>query len=311
MKISSILDIVRGKFQNKPKISFVTQMHSLLKKVKEGDLFISNDLIQIKSAINKGAFCIISELDLTNLDDEIALIKVNSIKEAAIRLMRFFLIDKPNIEVYLIDRISYKLCLPYNKKNVILLNEPISDFEVVMNLDYDEEYYIDLAHFDKNYIEKISPEYYTLEVIDREINFINHSLFEVSFLYKSRFYSKIKLPSIYINHFVNIIEFLGLEEYDVNKLESCEIFRTIFINKNYEIVPFGSTNRFIILATKDFEEIEIDYIEQNFSYGKIKVLKECNYLEKFDFNCLYVKNCDYNLLEEKLKESQIKQLTLF
>ena len=63
MKINSIIDIIDGKLLNSPSISFIYSFKTDVNKVKEGDLFIANNLDDIQIAVQKGAFAIITKIE--------------------------------------------------------------------------------------------------------------------------------------------------------------------------------------------------------------------------------------------------------
>ncbi|WP_228135422.1 hypothetical protein [Halarcobacter anaerophilus] len=61
MQISSIIDIIDGRLLNHPSISFIYSIKTNPRKVKEGDLFIVEHEEDIHTAINNGAFALITQ----------------------------------------------------------------------------------------------------------------------------------------------------------------------------------------------------------------------------------------------------------
>ena len=57
MQISALTDIVEGKLLNSPSISFITQTHTNIKKVNEGDAFFAQNQIEIELSYKKRCFC--------------------------------------------------------------------------------------------------------------------------------------------------------------------------------------------------------------------------------------------------------------
>ena len=87
MRIDTIVNLVDGELVNSGYISEINQFSNNLKKVKRENLFISNDIEEIKEAIKKGAYGVLFSKDLNIIDDEIAWIKVDNIQDALFRLL--------------------------------------------------------------------------------------------------------------------------------------------------------------------------------------------------------------------------------
>ena len=51
-------------------------------------------------------------------------------------------------------------------------------------------------------------------------NLVEHSMFEVSFTYKDNYFQRIKIPSIYIQDFLRVYDFLDISEFDDSKLKN-------------------------------------------------------------------------------------------
>ena len=87
MRIDTIVNLVDGELVNSGYISEINQFSNNLKKVKRENLFISNDIEEIKEAIKKGAYGVLFSKDINIIDDEIAWIKVDNIQDALFRLL--------------------------------------------------------------------------------------------------------------------------------------------------------------------------------------------------------------------------------
>ena len=321
MKISSVVDIVGGKLQNKPSISFFTQSHTKLKKIKDGDLFISSSLEDILSAIKNGAFGIVYdfEIDISKYDNEIAWIKVDSIQKAIVKLLRFELSNKELLS-YSLDSVSYeilKLLNPY-KDNILFLEDSMqNNLELINNL----ENKTILVSKNHTFLTNIYPK--TKQIVLKNYNLKNltiHSIFETSFSYMGKLYYKLKISKLYINNLLTIIELFKIQEIDNQKLKSLQYMQPIFINKNLNLVEFGKTNRFIIAnQDKNITLKEIEFLYEYFKYGKIFILDATDLLHNniYDiiknksFNCLYIKGKNLNEIKNILESNKIEEKTLF
>jgi ferrochelatase len=321
MKISSIVDIVSGQLQNTPAISFITQAHTDISKISDGDIYISSDIQNIHKAIVQGAFTIIYDcnLDLSNLNDEIAYIKVQDIKQSCIKLLRYKL-SNTQIDVLNVDNISFELFKLYKiqHNNCLYLEDDIlKNFENIQNKHNIQT----IISTNKKLLNDIYPKNCDFKIPQYDIsNLIVHSLFETSFSYKKRYFYKLKLPLIYIEHFISVIEFLDIQNIDTNKLKDFGYMRVIFINKSNHIVPYGGSNRFIIAnSCKNTNSLELEFLKKIYSYGTIKIIEDDISLEKEifqiikqqDFNALYIKSKTYDEILQILKNNDTSPLELF
>ena len=320
MKISSIVDIVDGSLLNKPAISFITQSHTNIKKVNDGDLFISSDISEIFQAISQGAFAIISDCSSETFETfdnkEIALIKVNDIQNACISLLRFYLSNK-SMKSYYTDDISFEIfgLLKENKDIILLENNILDIFEQLKNF----ENISTLISKNNKILSSIFPSSKVFEIKEYELkNLIVHSLFETSFSHHNIYYSKLKLSKIYINNLLAVIEFLNIEELEIGKLREFKYMNAIFINPNFKIVEYGKSNKFII--SNDNAKIaheEIKFLQKNYAYATIKIY-EASLIDEFtldfikyeEFNALYIKGKNTNQIVNLLEHNYKKEISL-
>jgi len=319
MQISALTDIVEGKLLNSPSISFITQTHTNIKKVNEGDAFFAQNELEIEVAIKKGAFAIIIDFESEIVDNEIAWIKVENFSKAVSNVLRYKLLEHKN-KFIKTNKIFFNLLSIFKTKelaNVILLqNNLTKDFEVLNTLESEKL----IFGTNLQLLNAISGDVMILENQEFNIqNLTSHSLFETSFSHKDKFFDKIKLPTVYIN---DLLQQLELFEYklDLKKLNNFNLFKPVFVNKSKQIVPYGQTNRFI-LASKDEEisNIEIDYLKEHYGYGDIKILETRELTEneiyqaikKLNFNALYCTNSSIDKIISILeKNHQIDTLII-
>ena len=320
MKITSIVDITGGKLLNSPSISFTSGTHTNIKKVGEGDLFISSNPLLIEDALKKGAFAIIFDcvMDITKLDNEIAWIQVDNINRAITKLLRFKLANK-KIKSYFVDFIAYEFLqvLATTTKNIYFVNDIFSSLETLQYIEEDDI----LVSTNNQFLEDIYPKSEYLQINNMKFeNLIIHSIFETSFLYKEEYFYKLRIPYIYLNHFLSIKETFGIEEVDGQKLKNIAFMQPIFINKQNRFVDYGKSNRFILTSTNDeIGKIEFDFINIIFKYGKSSLI-ECQNLDEDEIftlivensaNCLYFKNMTNEKIIDILRKNEIKEQTLF
>ena len=311
MQISALTDIVVGKLLNSPSISFITQTHTNIKKVNEGDAFFAQNQVEIELAIKKGAFAIIYDFESTITDNEIAWIQVEDFTKSVTNILRYKLLEHKNSFIKT-NKIFFNLLKTFKTKdlsNIILLENNLEkDFEILNTMESEKL----IFGTDLNLLNAISGDVMILENKKYSIqNLTSHSLFETSFSYKDKFFDKIKLPTVYINDLLQQLE-LFENKIDLKKLNNFHLFKPIFVNKSKQVVPYGQTNRFILAAEdNDIAEIEIDYLLEHYGYGDVKILETNNLSEdkiyhtikKLDFNALYCKNSSIDKIISILEEN--------
>ncbi len=320
MKISSTVDITGGKLLNSPAISFTTQTHTNLKKVSDGDLFISSNIDEIKEAIKKGAFGIVFDfdIDVASLDNEIAWIRVDDINLAITKLLRFKLANI-DLQSFIVDFIAYEFIaiLATSNKKIHFISEPFLSLELLQDVEASDILVSTNGDFLKNIYPKSKP--LEIENITFE-NLLIHSIFETSFLFQEEYFYKVRVPYIYLNHLLTIKKVFALETIDFGKLKNVGFMQPIFINKQNQIVEYGKSNRFIITAEhEEMSKIEYDFIKIIFKYGKT-ILFDCDtktdyeiytFITQTKSNCIYLQNQTNTNIIDILKQNEVKEQTLF
>lgn len=332
MQISSILDIVDGKLLNSPSISFIYSIKTNISKVKEGDLFIVKDPNEIEIALKNGAFAILIEKNHLILDNEIAWIKVENIDLAIIKLIRFSLSTK-NLKAYFCQKETYDLLKIYSnnfEKAIKLIPNRLENFfKQLENIENDDI----LISSDKTILDKLYPnnsDFNDIVLVENIENLTEHSLFETSFSYKERYFSRLKISSLYLINFIKVYNFLN-QNIDFSKLKAFHNLKALFLDKNFNLIEFGKSDKFIICQNnEDLYKKEILYIKEKYKYAKaifisnfyvdfldkdeqiiIKDLEELKpILKSLKFNAVYIMGFNYKCVINYFLKSQ-KFPTLF
>ncbi|MDX4027640.1 peptidoglycan synthetase [Aliarcobacter skirrowii] len=328
MKISSIIDIVNGELLNQVAISSINSIKTDASKVKTADLFIAKDFHSIEIAIENGAYAIIFEDDFKAIDSEVAFIKVDSLELAILKIFRFKLANK-KVDAFLCNTISYELLKSlfgnmFNKKVFILPNSLEKIFK-----------FIDIIDNDSIVISKnervLNTIFSQFKIFEKDIdklsikNLTIHSLFELSFSYKSRYFSRVKIAALYIKSLINCLEFFKDIDLDLSKLSNFKNLKALFLDKNLKVIEFGKSDTFLISQDDiSLVEYEIKFIKEYYKYAKTIYItnKKLDFLDEKDqiiiksidelksvlnkniFNCAYIvgfKNSDVFDYFSKLK----------
>ena len=332
MQISSILDIVDGELLNSPSISFIYSIKTNAKKVKEGDLFIAKDLNSVELAVKNGAFAIISEINFPIIDNEIAWIKVEELEISIIKIIRYKL-SFLNLDAYFCDIVALQLLKIYSinfSKDIKLIPNKLEN--LFKSIDEIENKNIIISS-NQNILNKIYPHNQNFNNISIDLvieNLIEHSLFETSFSYKGIYFSKLKISSLYLAQFLRVYNFLE-GNLDLGKLKLFYNLKPLFIDRNFNLIEFGKSDKFIICQDlKNLYDNEILYIKIKYKYAKtifitseyIEYLKKDEQiiineldelkpiLRKLKFNAIYLTGFNYNQVQEYFLQSE-KTITLF
>lgn len=325
MQISSILDIIDGRLLNQPSISFIYSIKTNPKKVKEGDLFIVQNNEDIELAIANGAFALVVDKNIEVIDNEIAWVKVDSLKETMIRLIRY-LLSNLRLTAFYCNEVSYDLFNILRKQtvhtNIKLVPNNISKFfKIVDDLEENDT----LICSNQKMLDDIYPVNFDFNTKEYEINnLIEHSIFETTFSYKEKYFSKLKISSLYITEFLDVFTFLGFDA-DLNKLKKFNNLKPIFVDKLINHVDFGRSDKFLIAQeNEDLVLKEVKYLEKKYKYAKvlyittkdiddnraidytfINSLEELkSYLKKVQFNAVYFIGITYDELFEQISKEQ-------
>ena len=268
MQISSILDIVEGELLNTPSISFIYNIKTQLSKVHEGDLFVAYNEFQIQEALNKGAFGILFDFETNVSDKEIAWIKVKDTNFALSKLIRYKL-SNMDLKAYYCNKVSFELLSIFLKNNQdgiqLLSNDLNKQIEELVNLD-------DLNTLicqDQGVLDSIYPNNSNFNSNSYAIkNLIEHSLFETTFSCGNRYFSRLKLPSLYVNSFLQVYSFFE-NSIDNNKLKKLNLFKPFFIDKYFKMIEYGNSDKFILSHTDEAIALnEIEHLKRKYSYAK-------------------------------------------
>jgi len=291
MRLENVLALTHGKLVNSPFINDFVDIIFEVRAVKRGDLFIAFNEDDIEMAIFNGAYGVIFDKPTQISDSEIAWIQVNNNEDALKRLLRFRLIEK-NIIVYECDEITLKLAqqiiteptfivMQGNMKNIAKILWHIVDGTTILfspSLN-DRNIFTDtkiLPHTNVN-----------------TIRIIEHTLFETSFIYDNIFYERQIISPFFIPYLQKILNLLKLLKinYRLKKFTSIENFEPIFINNNFEIKEFGTSDKVLIFENNNnLIEKEIKFLKQNANWAKIIYVFPKNHTYKLNSSIFTYKN---------------------
>ncbi len=328
MNISSLNEILKGTLLNKPSVSRADSFTDKLHRVSFGDCFFCNNTKDINQAIKQGAYVIVTSKDIKTLNEDTAYIRVDTLKKAKIRLIRY-LLNKHNVNFKIVSKEYAKLhkCFKRYQNSFLLSNKISKDFSIILKaLSGEGEFRI--ISDDEKYSKLLYPLAQKLSVAKYIEQADIKGCFYSSFVYQNIIYKQINLPSMYVNMLVDIslyfkptkqnksdIDDSGAlfkemkKEYVVKKeipnLENFSQLKPIYFD--YGLLPSKQiTNRFIIASNiKSTYDDEVLFLKSKFSSYRLWVMDYKHIQESGDIisgikdklssanAILYIKNISY------------------
>lgn len=261
MDIENLLNIIDGEIINQPKVKKVEAATIYPSKVNLGDLYFAYEQNSIEKAIQNGAYAIVFEGDNPKISDsEIAYIKVDSIKNATIKFLRYILIQKAS-EVYYFKPVesSFLKQLSYKKNSIysILPDNWQKSFETILNSDY--QIFITTSLKDAK---SLSSSYKQLHNNSNGY-IVSDSLLKTTFRIDKYVYQNMDITPFFFENFLKVITFCKENEinFDINRLKYTKEFQPHFIEDNLTPVSKGQTQK-VLLFVNDTSTIDksIEYL---------------------------------------------------
>ncbi|MBR8462560.1 ferrochelatase [Campylobacter sp. faydin G-105] len=271
MTIENLIRLINGRIINKPSVSSVSDFVFEPKNIKRGYAFIATnaDENDIKDAIKHGAYAIISEDELIPSDSEIAYIKVDSLQNALMRLMRFEATHK-NLKFCSINAVQKAIIERMSlSKNAILMPSEIKElFYKIVKAKNGDIFFSNEVRV----LQRITPLYDAVWT-DTKAQAINpSSIFFTTIICDDVYYQNLNIPRVFMGMFCGLLHYFKQNNitFKLNDHRVFGHFEPIFIDKNFKPISFGSSFRALIIE-KDEElfSIEAAYLYKNFSEDEV------------------------------------------
>jgi len=270
MRLENILALTHAKLLNEPCVNSFETIVFDAKKVKRGDLFVAFDLDCIDEAVQNGAYGILSDDILEISDKEIAWMQVEKLENAIKRLLRFRMIEK-EVTAYECNEIILKLSLQIiTPSNFLSLD---GDLKTIFKLLWHIENRSTILFCPTLVDEKIFTNTKTFpKTAMKPIEVMEQTLFETSFIYDNKFYERRLISPFFIPYLEELFHLYRSLKIDfrLKKFIPIDHFEAVFINKNFEIKEFGTSDKVLIFEkNKNLIPQEIDFLQKNASWANI------------------------------------------
>ncbi|MDD2382986.1 MAG: hypothetical protein PHN18_02215 [Sulfurospirillaceae bacterium] len=263
MRIDNLVRIVEGELQSSPLIDAFEAIHFECQKINRGDLFIAYEASEeaIVTAIERGAYAILTTDSFSSNDTEIAWIKVASITHAIIQILRFTCTQK-SLNFVLTSTVqgAFLLALQNEKK---IKKLPIKFIELAKELIKAKPNSLFCLH-DEILAFQLSPSTQRIEK-PYHIHTLSKGLFISTLSNETHFFHEIKIPSLFASDFLGVIEYLEAQHitYSLDSFSSIAHFYPQFITSHLRKKEFGMGEKVLIFETDSaLIELEIAYLAE-------------------------------------------------
>jgi ferrochelatase len=253
MTIGKLLLLTGGELINKTLIDEVNSATIYPKKIQKGDLFIGEDKEDIKEAIKNGAAAVMLEDDLTIDAQNVALIKVESIEIAALKILAYILHKDEDLHFYLLNpkALSFFKMIQLKAKDVDYLpHDWKKAFELILN----SKKAIFVCDNEELAI-KIFPKIKKFDKSAFGYN-IEDTLFRSTFRVDKFVYQHKKMTPFHLEHLLKAIA-LCVEhklDYSIDRVEYTKHFVPIFIDKE-TMIKKEEKNDHVVIVVDNVEDI--------------------------------------------------------
>jgi ferrochelatase len=321
MTIETLLEITQGSLTNSVNSQEIYSVSVQLNRVDEGDLFISDIQEDILTAIDKKAGAIIYSGDIEIQNNAIVLIKVESIKDAALKLLKYINQDRDISFSYLSSHEStfFKMIVKEKRSIEFIPDDWKKAFEKVLNSS--KKIFIGE---DKDLIQAIAPKVIVLK--NEESGYvIEDTLFRTTFRMGKYVYQGVPIPPFHVDHILKVVAFCEKFDfpYSMDKIQRSKHFIPIFTKAEPTVHNMGRDDKIVIICDnkQDITEAKfyvktqgriiaktlaltppktkIDDFENPIYYRNINDIIDV--IEQSNFNYLFIYTKDSSIIEEVKK----------
>ena len=237
MRLESVLAVTGGRLLNSPFISGFDTVALSAKKVQRGSLFVAYDEHDIETAVERGAYGIVTDSDHTPTDEEIAWIRVDTLTTALPKLLRLWLVENPRKIYFVPSPVLEYIDKIVHNHDVVVLGRKEKSEQLFASSPLQT-----ILCDDAQFLERIGHPVITIESEPVESRVVTSTVFETSLILEGKFYRDLSLPPCMLPQFLNavgILKHLSLD-FSLGKLAYTPSFEPVFVDAYGKETPFGS-----------------------------------------------------------------------
>ena len=335
MKIENCVRIIDGVLQTTPSVDAFERIIFDAHRILRGDCFFDKDSSAkaIDEAIEKGAYAIITTRDFEHDDTEIAWIRVASIEQALIKLLRYIVAQKSLVCVVASPIQAGFLQMVQANKTIKMIQGSLYTYALEILKAKEQEMFcferVDIASF-------IAPQAKYITPFEQALPIVSKGLFISSFSYNEKLWHEQKIPALFVPEFLSVLAFCDENKiaWQCDNLAFCDHFYPQFVTPSLRKKEFGTSDQVLIFETDTtlFKK-ELSYLSASINPQGIVVclplekastfsieenITMITYKDIFELACLRQKTFQYALVlgdkeafEPLLNQSFTTQPTLF
>ena len=285
MRLQNLLSLTGATLLSEP---VVTQIESIIlqpQKVRRGDLFVAYDISQVPLAVANGAYAVLFAGTCTVSDPEIAWLKVDSVDEALMRLLRFRLLEK-SLHVVSCDDVSLAVAAQMlDDERCHVLERPLRDaFYDLWDLPEKSWVFVPV----RKGCEDLFVQIQTLpQQTSMMADITEQTLFETSFVLDDVYYERMQLSPFFLPYLARVYSFAKMHSlgFRVTGMQGSTHFVPVFVGNDLRIKTFGQGGK-VLIFEPDLSLLldEIDFIRAEAKWAKIIYLVPKSSASKFGEN---------------------------
>lgn len=262
MYISTITEILNGKLINTPSILMFNSVAFGLKEIKRGALFFAKDSSEIELALALGAYCVVFEGKINNINTDSALIEVDSIKNALIRYLKYFLLDK-KIELYLVSNIELEIIRALCRDESVRFVD--DDLHLFARELIGSNQNIIFFSANKALVKTIYKDYKFL-IKEAILENLKERLFYIEFDFNNTHFA-LNLMAPFLDELKRVLHILENKKLKNEATISSFSFELVFVNRFIEVVD---NSEMVLILTDDAEIFHrvLEFLETKAKYAK-------------------------------------------
>ncbi len=263
MRLENFIGLTGAKLRNTPAISRFDNVVFTIDKLHRGDLFVAHDPALIPTAIERGAYAILTTSPTPILDDEIAWLVAEDIEQVLLRFLRYLLLEKKitPIALGLLELELATLCI--EAKEFCFHTSLQHSIEALQSHTF-THFVAPAPLLDRLALEAVELDAYPLSVVQEYV-------FETSLLFLGTYYERVPIAPLFVpalGRVASLIDRFDLA-YSFVHLHRFPHFRPHFLGSDFCEVEFGKSQRVLITEERvHLLGLEREYLLQKAPWAK-------------------------------------------
>ncbi len=247
MQIETLVNLTEGTLANTPQIVAIESATVYPSKVEQGDLFFGETQESIDRALENGAYAVVYDDDtIVKTDEEIAWIRVDNVREAALRLLRYVATQK-EARFFIAGKheLAFVKMLASDKRNIAILpTDWHKAFETILHSAVPL-----FIGEDATLLRTVSPDAERLKE-EAKGYIIADTLFRTTFKALGFVYQERELTPIHFPYLMRALAFMEKESipYSMDRLRYTKHFVPVFIDGNLNTMRMGQSDKVAVFV---------------------------------------------------------------